>query len=70
MKIAVLIFKVPINEINRIMIYGQNWQEAGLGKSGETYLIGEDFTMRSMSRFLIEDPESYLDLMALIDRYR
>ena len=31
----------------------------GLGASGETYLVGPDFTMRNQSRFLIEDQKNY-----------
>lgn len=62
-KIAVLIFKVSADEINRILNYEQKWQEAGLGESGKTYLVGKDFTMRSMSRFMLEDAQGYLNLM-------
>ncbi len=59
-KIGVLIFQMPIDEINNIMLSGKNWENIGLGKSGETYLVGEDLKMRSNSRFLIEDKEGYL----------
>ena len=45
-KIGVLVFQMPIGQINGIM---QN--RAGLGESGETYLVGDDFLMRSDSRF-------------------
>ncbi|WP_305856627.1 methyl-accepting chemotaxis protein [Balneatrix alpica] len=62
-KLGVLIFQMPIDRINSIMTHDQRWQESGLGSSGETYLVGADFTMRSMSRFLIEDPKGYLQLM-------
>ncbi len=46
---GVLIFQMPVGRINDIM-----GNTAGLGKSGETYLIGSDKLMRSQSRF-IED---------------
>jgi putative methionine-R-sulfoxide reductase with GAF domain/HAMP domain-containing protein len=58
-KIGVLIFQMPSDEINSIMTGDRNWKEDGLGESGETYLIGDDYYMRSISRFLIEDPEGY-----------
>ncbi len=58
-KIGALIFQVPIDQVNRIMTYDQQWKDSGLGESGETYLVGHDKTMRSMSRFLIEDPDNY-----------
>jgi len=41
-----------------------SWQDVGLGKTGETYIVGEDFTLRNQSRFLIEDRENYLKTIA------
>ena len=58
-KAGVLIFQMPIDRINRVMTSNHRWKSAGLGESGETYIIGSDFTMRSQSRFLIEDKEEY-----------
>jgi len=58
-KIGILIFQMPIDKINQIMTYDQQWEKSGLGLSGETYLVGANYSMRSMSRFLIEDPEGY-----------
>ncbi len=59
-KIGILIFQMPIGRINQIMTHDENWNQAGLGESGETYLVGEDSLMRSLSRFIIEDKEGYL----------
>jgi GAF domain-containing protein len=60
-KIGVLIFQMPIDKINSIMTGDNKWTEDGLGTSGETYLVGEDYKMRSISRFLIEDPIGYFN---------
>ncbi len=60
-KIGVLIFQMPIDQINMVMTSGNDWKSVGLGDSGETYIVGEDFTMRNQSRFLIEDKEGYLE---------
>jgi len=57
--IGILAFQVSIDEINRIMTSDKNWSQNGLGKTGETYLVGSDYGMRSGSRFLIEQPEAY-----------
>ncbi|GAA6134712.1 hypothetical protein NBRC116188_15010 [Oceaniserpentilla sp. 4NH20-0058] len=46
-KIGVLIFQMPIAEINKMMT-----DRSGMGESGETYLVGPDHLMRS---------DSYLD---------
>jgi methyl-accepting chemotaxis protein len=50
-KIGVLIFQMPVDIINNIMQFNGKFKEAGLGESGETYLVGEDYKMRSNSRF-------------------
>ncbi len=62
-KVGILIFQMPVDKINSIMTYDGEWLKAGLGESGETYLVGGDGTARSMSRFLIEDEKGYVDMM-------
>ena len=57
--VGVLAFQLPVDEINNIMTGNRNWESDGLGKSGETYLVGNDYLMRSVSRFLVEDPQGY-----------
>ena len=59
LKVGVLIFQIPIDRINAVMTSNGEWQRAGLGESGETYLIGADRLMRNMSRFVVKDPEGY-----------
>lgn len=43
---GVLVFQMPIGRINTIM-----QAAAGMGETGETYIVGSDFLMRSDSRF-------------------
>jgi methyl-accepting chemotaxis protein len=50
-KIGVAMFQMPINRLNVIMS-----ERAGLGKTGETYLVGPDKLMRSDSYL---DPEKH-----------
>ncbi|WP_318245931.1 methyl-accepting chemotaxis protein [Stappia stellulata] len=55
-----LIFQMPIDRINTIMN-----NSAGLGRTGETYLVGSDKLLRSDSRFRKNgDPTSILSLKA------
>ena len=61
--IGVLGLQVPVDEINRVMTGNNNWAKDGLGRSGETYLVGADNAMRSVSRFLVEDPVGYLETL-------
>lgn len=44
--VGVMIYQMPIGEINRIM-----QASAGMGETGETYIVGSDYYMRSDSRF-------------------
>ncbi|OEE73244.1 methyl-accepting chemotaxis protein [Vibrio genomosp. F6] len=64
-RIGALIFQMPVDAINSIMTFNQNWSAAGLGASGETYLIGQDGLLRSQPRFLIEDPSQYLSALSM-----
>ncbi len=62
-KIGVLAFQMPIDKINDIMTNKGNWKEVGLGNTGETYIVGEDFKIRNQSRFLIEDSLNYFKML-------
>ncbi len=61
-QIGVFIVQLPIHKINKVMTGNYKWEEEGLGRTGETYLIGKDLKMRTDSRFLIENPEEFLAL--------
>lgn len=63
---GVLAFQLPVDEINNVMTGGRNWSRDGLGKTGETYLVGQDYLMRSVSRFLIEDGKNYREQLQTI----
>ena len=63
--IGALVLQLPVDEINKIMTGDNNWEIDGLGESGETYLVGEDYMMRSISRFYLQDTVGYAK--ALID---
>jgi len=61
--VGILAIQLPTDKINSIMTRDKNWREDGLGESGEVYLVGSDFTMRSDARFLLEDAEGYLETL-------
>lgn len=64
--IGVLAFQLPVDEINNVMTGNRNWESDGLGKTGETYLVGRDALMRSVSRFLVQDPKGYAKILSLL----
>ncbi|OAJ34764.1 methyl-accepting chemotaxis protein [Piscirickettsia salmonis] len=62
-RLGVLIFQAPVDVINDVMTFSGKWRNFGFGDSGETYLVGPDNKMRSISRFLAEDPKKYQRIM-------
>lgn len=63
-RVGILIFQMPVERINAIMTSNQEWEKVGLGKSGETYIVGNDFKLRTQSRFYLEDSVGYLRALA------
>jgi anti-anti-sigma regulatory factor/HAMP domain-containing protein len=62
--VGILVFQMPVDRINTIMTSRKEWARVGLGISGETYIVGDDLTLRNQSRFLLEDREDYLRTIA------
>lgn len=60
--VGAIAVELPIDSINSVMTGDFEWSAKGLGKTGETYLVGEDRYMRSSSREAIEDPQGYAKL--------
>jgi class 3 adenylate cyclase len=72
--VGLLVLQFPINSFNKILtgidslradadgLQG-SWKDEGLGDTGEVYLVGPDKTMRSRSRFMIENPEGLLEAL-------
>lgn len=56
---GILAMQLSSEALDNVMTGNQGWERDGLGKTGETYLVGPDKTMRSISRLLIEDPERF-----------
>ena len=50
-KVGAIIFQMPVDTINSIMRFDDKFEKAGLGKTGECYLVGDDYMMKSNSRF-------------------
>ncbi|MCM1982799.1 adenylate/guanylate cyclase domain-containing protein [Lyngbya confervoides] len=64
--IGVLAIQISSAPINQVMTYRQQWNNAGLGKTGETYLVGPDSLMRSDSRFFLESADQYFQSLQAI----
>ncbi|WP_194397494.1 adenylate/guanylate cyclase domain-containing protein [Microbacterium atlanticum] len=57
--LGALAIELPIERIDDVMTVAGEWELNGLGATGETYLVGDDGTMRSVSRALLDDPATY-----------
>ena len=61
--IGILALQFPAAQFNRIMTGNESWEREGLGKTGEVFLIGNDYRCRSRSRMVYEDLPSFLKLL-------
>ncbi len=57
--IGILATQISVKGINDITTGKHNWVHDGLGQSGEVYLIGRDYKMRSDARKIIENPKEF-----------
>ena len=58
--LGVLVLKIPLADINAIMTSNAKWEDVGMGKSGDAYLVGADKTLRSNYRTLIQDKAKFI----------
>ena len=58
--LGVLAFQISINKINEIMTDQGHWTDIGLGRTGQSFLVASDYSMRNDSRFLIENREAFI----------
>lgn len=57
--IGVLVGQLSIGEIDRVVTGGRRWRHEGFGATGEAYLVGPDFMMRSGGRLFYEHRDRY-----------
>ncbi|MCW8908421.1 MAG: methyl-accepting chemotaxis protein [Sedimenticola sp.] len=60
-RIGVVIFQLSDKRLSEIMTHERQWADVGLGESGESFLVGQDYYLRSDSRLHIEDEAAYLE---------
>ncbi|MCB0933267.1 MAG: HAMP domain-containing protein [Mycobacterium sp.] len=56
---GVLAVGYPASIITNLVTDNRGWERAGMGRTGETFVVGPDNLMRSDSRLFLEDPEAY-----------
>ena len=58
--IGTLVLQVTTEPLAEILTANRQWEQQGLGKTGEVYLVGKDKLFRSGSRIMMTDPEAAL----------
>ncbi len=60
---GVLVFQMPVDEINRVMTFDGNWKDQGMGESAEVYLVDRKHKILNNSRFFQEDKHGFLEVL-------
>ena len=61
--IGALIYQLNPDAIDRVMTDNKKWEQQGLGKTGESFLVGQDFKFRSSPRAFLENPDQYFKIL-------
>jgi len=56
---GVLIAQLSIDEIDRVVTGARHWREEGFGDTGEAYLVGPSYFVRSGARLFYENRDAY-----------
>lgn len=59
-QIGVLAMQYPIDKITDVMSSNKGWAKVGLGSTGDMFLVGPDKLMRTNSRYLVENKDTFL----------
>ena len=57
--LGVMAVEYPATIVSNLMTGDRQWERAGMGRTGETFVVGKDDLMRSDSRLFLQDPEAY-----------
>lgn len=57
---GVLIYQAATEKYNKILTGNYDWISQGFGKTGESYLIGDDYKVRTISRVYKQDNPTYM----------
>lgn len=57
--VGVLAAEYPATVVSNLMTGGRQWERAGMGRTGEAFVVGKDDLMRSDSRLFLQDPQAY-----------
>jgi len=61
--IGALIYQLNPGAIDRVMTDNKKWEQQGLGKTGESFLVAQDSKLRSSPRAFLENPVQYFQAL-------
>ncbi len=61
--LGLLVVKLSSNKINEILTSNYDWESVGLGESGDVFLVGRDYKMRSNNRYMRQSPDIYKKML-------
>ncbi len=61
--VAVVALRISIDQLNSILNFNRKWEENGMGKTGEVYMVGSNNMLRTESRFYLENPDAFIAKM-------
>ncbi|MGI9163852.1 MAG: adenylate/guanylate cyclase domain-containing protein [Mycobacterium sp.] len=56
---GVMAVEYPASLVTKLMTADRQWERAGMGQTGEAFVVGKDDLMRSDSRLFLQDPQAY-----------
>lgn len=56
---GVMAIEYPATIVSNLMTGNRQWDQIGMGRTGEALVVGKDDLMRSDSRLFLEDPQAY-----------
>ena len=62
-KIGVLAIQISNNEIDDVVSGHKGWERDGLGRTGDSGIVGPDYLMRSNSRIFLQEPDRAISLL-------
>jgi len=61
--IGALIYQINPEQIDRVITFNRKWEQKGLGKTGEAFVVGQDFKLRSSLRTFLQNPDQYFQTL-------
>lgn len=60
---GIAVGQLSITSLNDTLTSDRKWKQQGLGDSGEVYLVGPDYKLRTDNRFYLEDSFGYIEAL-------